>query len=36
MNVGKYILKELSKNGIKVCKTKQLNMTEKRWLKTYL
>ena len=29
------ILKELSKNGIKVCETKQLNVTEKRWLKTY-
>ena len=29
------ILKELSKNGIKVCGTKQLNVTEKRWLKTY-
>ena len=29
------ILKELSKNGIKVCRTKQLNATEKRWLKTY-
>ena len=29
------ILKELSKNGIKVCGTKQLNVAEKRWLKTY-
>ena len=29
------ILKELSKNGIKVCQTKQLNLKEKRWLKTY-
>ena len=29
------ILKELSKNGIKVCHTKQLNLKEKRWLKTY-
>ena len=29
------ILKELSKNEIKVCGTKQLNVTEKRWLKTY-
>ena len=29
------ILKELSKNGIKVCETKQLNVTEKKWLKTY-
>lgn len=29
------ILKELSKNGIKVCGTKQLNVTEKKWLKTY-
>ena len=29
------ILKELSKNGIKVCETKQLNLIEKRWLKTY-
>ncbi len=29
------ILKELSENGIKVCETKQLNVTEKRWLKTY-
>ncbi len=29
------ILKELNKNGIKVCETKQLNVTEKRWLKTY-
>ncbi len=29
------ILKELSKNGIKVCNTKQLNLTEKKWLKTY-
>ena len=29
------ILKELSKNGIKVGGTKQLNVTEKRWLKTY-
>ena len=31
----KIILKELSKKGIKVCETKQLNVTEKRWLKTY-
>ena len=31
----KIILKELSKNGIKVYGTKQLNVTEKRWLKTY-
>ena len=29
------ILKELRKNGIQVCETKQLNVTEKRWLKTY-
>ena len=29
------ILRELSKNGIKVCETKQLNLTEKKWLKTY-
>ncbi len=29
------ILKELSKNGINVCETKQLNVTEKRWLKNY-
>ena len=29
------ILKELIKNGIKVCQTKQLNLTEKKWLKTY-
>ena len=29
------ILKELSKNGIKVCETNQLNMSENRWLKTY-
>ena len=29
------ILKELSKNGIKVCETKQLNVNEKRWLKIY-
>ena len=31
----KNILKELSKKGIKVCQTKQLNLTEKKWLKTY-
>ena len=29
------ILKELSKNEIKVCETKQLNVTEKKWLKNY-
>ncbi len=29
------ILKELSKNEIKVCKTNQLDVTEKRWLKNY-
>ena len=29
------ILKELSKNDIKVCETKQLNVTEKKWLKNY-
>ena len=29
------ILKELGENGIKVCETNHLNMTEKRWLKTY-
>ena len=29
------ILKELSENGINVCETKQLNVTENRWLKTY-
>ena len=29
------LLKELSKNGIKVCETKQLKVTEKKWLKTY-
>ena len=29
------ILKALSKNGIKVCETKQLNVNEKRWLKNY-
>ena len=29
------ILKELINKGIKVCETKQLNLTEKRWLKTY-
>ncbi len=28
------ILKKLSKYGIKVCDTKQLNITEKKWLKT--
>ena len=27
------ILKELSKNEIKVCETNKLNMTEKKWLK---
>ena len=29
------ILKELSKNEIKVCETNKLNMTEKKWLKNY-
>ncbi len=29
------ILKELSINGIKVCETKQLNVSEKRWLRIY-
>ena len=29
------ILKDLSKNGIEVCETNQLNVTEKRWLKSY-
>ena len=29
------ILKALSKNGIKVCETKQLNVIEKKWLKNY-
>ncbi len=29
------ILKDLGKNGIKVCETSQLNLNEKKWLKDY-